>query len=56
VTTRKHKIVYDGHEKNDLEFAKEFVDSLGEFVTANQWSVGNISKKLKENSLLVEQL
>jgi hypothetical protein len=56
VTTKKHIIVYDGHEKNDPEFAKEVADSLGAFTTANQWSVGNISKQLQEKSLLVERL
>ena len=35
VTTKKHIIVYDGHEKNDSEFSKEVADSLGAFSTAN---------------------
>ena len=49
MTTKKHRIVYDGHEKNDPEFAKEVVDSLGVFATANQWLVGNLSNQLQQS-------
>jgi hypothetical protein len=49
VTTKKHIIVYDGHEKNDPEFAKEVVDSLGAFATANQWSVGIFQSNCKKS-------
>jgi hypothetical protein len=56
VTTKRHIIVYDAHEKNDPEFCKELVDSLGAFANSNQWSVGNLTNKLKEKSLLVERL
>jgi hypothetical protein len=36
VTTKKNKIVYDGHEKNDPEFSEKVADSLGAFATSNQ--------------------
>jgi hypothetical protein len=39
VTTKRHRIIYDGHENNDPEFAKEVSDSLVAFATANQWSI-----------------
>jgi hypothetical protein len=45
VTTKKHKMIYDGQGQSDPEFAKEVADSLGAFATANQWSVDNLTKQ-----------
>jgi hypothetical protein len=49
-------MIYDGQGQSDPEFAKEVADSLGDFATANQWSVDNLIKKLDQNNLLIEQL
>jgi hypothetical protein len=46
--------VYDGKGQNDPDFDKKVADSLGDFTTANQWSVDNLTKKLQQKSLLVE--
>ena len=48
--------MYDGKCQDDPEFAKEVADSLGTFSTTNQWLVDNLTKKLQEKTLLVEQL
>jgi hypothetical protein len=56
VVTKRQKIVYDGKGQNDPEFAKEVADSLGDFSTANQWSMDNLTKQLQQKSPLVEQL
>ena len=49
-------MVYGGHNRDDTEFAKEVVRSLGAFATANQWFVENLAKQLQKKSVLVEQL
>jgi hypothetical protein len=56
VTTKNHKMIYDGQGQSDPEFAKEVADSLGAFATANQWSVDNLRKQLDQKNLLIEQL
>jgi hypothetical protein len=35
-------MVYDGYNQDDTKFTKEFVGSLGDFSTANQWSMKNL--------------
>jgi ABC-type phosphate transport system auxiliary subunit len=49
-------MVCDGHNRDDSEFTKEMVGSLGAFATANQWSVENLVKQLKQRNLLIGQL
>jgi hypothetical protein len=56
VVTKRKKLVYDGKDQDDPKFAKEVADSLGDFSTANQWSVDNLTKQLQQKCLLVEQL
>jgi hypothetical protein len=48
--------VYDGKDQDDPKFAKEVVDSLGDFSIANQWSTNNLTKQLQHKFLLVEKL
>jgi hypothetical protein len=38
---KRQRMVYDGQNRDDIEFAKEVVVSLGAFATSNQWSVEN---------------
>jgi transposase len=40
----------------DLELAKEMVGSLGAFSTANQRSVENLVKELKQRNQMISQL
>jgi hypothetical protein len=47
VVTKRKRLVYDGKYQDDPKFAKEVVDSLGDFSTANQWSVDNLTKQLQ---------
>jgi hypothetical protein len=49
-------MVYGGHNRDDTEFAKEVVGSLGAFSTANQLSVENLVEQQQQKSLLVEKL
>jgi ribosome-binding protein aMBF1 (putative translation factor) len=49
-------MVYDGHNRDDTNFAKEVAGSLGTFATTNQWSVENLAEKLQHKSMLVEKL
>jgi hypothetical protein len=44
LTTKNHKMIYDGKGHNEHEFSKEVADSLGAFEIANQWSVDNLRK------------
>jgi hypothetical protein len=48
--------VIDGKYEDDPKFAKEVADSLGDFTTANQWSVDNLTEQLQHKCLLVEKL
>jgi len=56
VVTKRKILVYDGKEHDDLEFVKEVTGSLGDFSTANQWSVENLTGQLRHKCILVEKL
>jgi hypothetical protein len=56
VITKRQRMVYDGNDRDDPEFAKEVAGSLGAFSTANQWSVDNLTEQLRHKCLLVEHL
>jgi hypothetical protein len=56
VVTKRKRLVYDGKDQDGPEFAKEVAGSLGDFSTANQWSVDNLTEQLRHKCLLVEQL
>jgi hypothetical protein len=46
VITKRKRLVYDGKDHDGPEFAKEVAGSLGDFSTANQWSVDNLTEQL----------
>jgi hypothetical protein len=46
VITKRKRLVYDGKYHDGPEFAKEVAGSLGDFSTANQWSVDNLTEQL----------
>jgi hypothetical protein len=46
VIIKRKRMVYDRNDRDDPEFAKEVEGSLGAFVTANQWSVDNLTEQL----------
>jgi hypothetical protein len=56
VVTKRKRMLYDGNNRDDLEFMKEVAGSLGVFATTNQWSVENLAEKLRQKILLVGQL
>jgi hypothetical protein len=53
---KRKRMVYDGKNRDDTEFAKEITGSLGAFSTANQWSVENLVEQLQQKCLFVEKL
>jgi hypothetical protein len=53
---KRQRMLYDGQNRDDTEFAKEVAGSLGAFATANQWSVENLAEQLQHKSMLVEKL
>jgi hypothetical protein len=55
-TVKRHRVLYDGHGLDDIDFALEMTGSLGAFSTTNQCSVGNLAEQLKQRDLLVRQL
>ena len=54
--TKRKRMLYDGNNRDDLEFMKEVAGSLGAFATTNQWLVENLVEKLIHKILLVGQL
>jgi hypothetical protein len=44
VITKRQRMLYDGNDRDDTEFAKEVAGSLGAFSTTNQWSVDNLAR------------
>ena len=53
---KRHRLLYDGHAQEEINFTTDMVDSLGAFATANQFLVGNLKEKLKKKDLLVSQM
>jgi hypothetical protein len=49
-------MIFDGHDLDDSNLAKEMAGSLGAFATTNQWSVENMVEKLKQKEILIGQL
>ena len=44
VITKRQRMVYDGNNRDDLEFTKEVAGSLGAFYMTNQWFVDNLAE------------
>jgi hypothetical protein len=56
VITKRKRMVYDGNDQDDPEFAKEVAGSSGAFATANQWSLDNLTEQLRHKCPLVDHL
>jgi hypothetical protein len=41
---KRHRVLIDGEALEEVEFAEEVAGSLGDFATANQFSVGNLKE------------
>jgi len=52
----RQRILYDGQGKNDQEFAKNMVDTLGYFTAANQWSINVLNTNLDQRDYQISQL
>jgi hypothetical protein len=49
-------VLLDGKSLEEEDFTTDVAGLLGDFATTNQFSVGNLTKKLKQKDLLVSQL
>jgi len=56
VIIKRQRLVYDRNDQDGPVFAKRVVGSLGDFATANQWSVDNLTEQLQQKCILVEHL
>jgi hypothetical protein len=55
-TTNKYKVIIDGKDKRNEQFATEIVGTLRAYVTANQFSVGVLKNQLKRKNRLIKTL
>jgi hypothetical protein len=47
LTAKKYKVLTDGKDKKNEQFAMEIAGTLGAYATANQFSVGVLKNQLK---------
>jgi hypothetical protein len=55
-TVKKHRVLLDGHNLEDEDFATEAAGSLGAFATANLFSVNYLRERLKQRNQMTSQL
>jgi hypothetical protein len=53
---KKFKILADGRAMKKEEFATQIAETLGDFATANQYSVGSLKEQLKWKNRLIKTL
>jgi hypothetical protein len=56
MTTKKFKILVDGRAMKKEEFANQIAGTLGDFATANQYSIESLKEQLKTKNCLMETL
>jgi hypothetical protein len=55
-TAKKYKVITDGKDKKNEQFATEIVGMLGAYASANQFSVGLLKNQLKRKNHLIKIL
>jgi hypothetical protein len=50
---KKHRILVDGQNLEEEDFATEVEGSLGDFATANLFSVDNLKARLKQRNQMI---
>jgi hypothetical protein len=55
-TVKKHRVLLDGQNLEEEDFATEVAGSLGDFATTNLFSVDNLKEKLKQKNQMISQL
>jgi hypothetical protein len=56
MVTKRFKILADGKAMKKEEFATQIAGTLGDFSTANQYSVGSLKEQLKRKNCLIKTL
>jgi hypothetical protein len=55
-TTKKYKVMTDGKNKKNEQFATEIAGMLGAYASTNQFSVGLLKNQLKRKNFLIKTL
>jgi hypothetical protein len=55
-TTKKYKVITDGKDKKNEQFATEITETLGAYASVNQFSVGLLKNHLKQKNRLIKTL
>jgi hypothetical protein len=55
-TAKKYKVITDGKDKKNEQFATEIAGTLGAYASANQFSVGLLKNQLKRKNRLIRTL
>jgi hypothetical protein len=55
-TAKKYKVMTDGKNKKNEQFATEIAGTLGAYASANQFSVGLLKNQLKRKNRLIRTL
>jgi hypothetical protein len=55
-TAKKYKVITDGKDKKNEQFATEIAGTLGAYALVNQFSVGLLKNQLKRKNLLIKTL
>jgi hypothetical protein len=55
-TAKKYKVITDGKDKKNEQFATEIAGTLGAYASANQFSVGLLKNQLKRKNHLIRTL
>jgi hypothetical protein len=53
---KKYKVITDGKDKRNEQFAIEIVGTLGAYATANKFSTGILKNQLKQKNRLIKTL
>jgi hypothetical protein len=53
---KKHRVLLDGQNLEEEDFATEVAGSLGAFATTNLFSVDNLKERLKQRNQMISQL
>jgi hypothetical protein len=53
---KKHKVLIDGHNLEEEDFATEIAGSMGAMATTNFFTMGNMRMRIKKSNNMIAQL
>jgi hypothetical protein len=53
---KKHKVLIDGHNLEEEDFATEIAGSMGAMATTNFFTMGNMRMRIKKSDNMIAQL